>query len=195
MGPILLLLFIGIPILEIALFIRVGELIGLWPTIATVILTAMAGTALLRHQGLATLAKARTNLDAGTLPVKEIFDGACLLVGGVLLLTPGFVTDIMGLALLMPPIREILRRFLSTRIKTQVHVSGSGMRSDMGGDGGSASGGGAGPRAHASGRPDVIDGDFVDVTPEESATPSNGTPSNGQSPWVQGPKDPPGSGG
>jgi UPF0716 protein FxsA len=192
MGPILLLLFIGIPILEIAVFIRVGDLIGLWPTIATVLLTAMAGTALLRHQGLATLAKARANLDAGALPVKEIFDGACLLVGGVLLLTPGFVTDAMGLALLMPPVRTVLRRFLSTRIKTEVHMRGA----DSGGGATNMNPGAARrPGGTSSGRSDIIDGDFVDVTPEDTATPSDEGPRNGQSPWIKGPHDPPGSGG
>ncbi|WP_413204532.1 FxsA family protein [Rhodospirillum sp. A1_3_36] len=185
MGPILLLLFIGIPILEIAVFIRVGDLIGLWPTIATVLLTAMAGTALLRHQGLATLAKARANLDAGALPVKEIFDGACLLVAGVLLLTPGFVTDAMGLLLLMPPVRTALRGFLSTRVKTQVHMGGA-----QGSPGPTR-----GPGSTPSGRPDIIDGDFVDVTPGEAPPPSDEEPRNGHSPWVKGPQDPPGSGG
>ena len=106
--PLLLLaLFIGVPILEIAILIEVGGWIGLWPTIGLIVLTAVVGTALLRQQGLAALARAQDNLDRGVLPVKEVFDGLCLMAGGALLLTPGFVTDAVGFALLLPPLRAL----------------------------------------------------------------------------------------
>ena len=111
MGLILLLALIGVPILEIAVFIEAGERLGLWPTLAAVILTAVVGTALLRIQGLSTLARARESLDAGQLPVAEVFDGLCLLLGGALLLTPGFVTDFLGFLLMIPPVRRFLRRW------------------------------------------------------------------------------------
>jgi UPF0716 protein FxsA len=109
--PLLILaLIIGIPLIEIYLFIQVGGSIGVWPTIGLVILTAVIGTALLRQQGLATLARARADLDRQQLPVRELFNGVCLLIGGLLLLTPGFLTDALGFALLIPPLRAILGR-------------------------------------------------------------------------------------
>jgi UPF0716 protein FxsA len=109
--PLLILaLIIGIPLIEIYLFIQVGGSIGVWPTIGVVILTAVIGTALLRQQGLATLARAQADLDRQQFPVRELFNGVCLLIGGLLLLTPGFLTDALGFALLIPPLRAILGR-------------------------------------------------------------------------------------
>lgn len=108
----ILLAFIAIPIAEIALFIEVGGFIGLWPTIAIVIATAMAGTALIRKQGLNTLQRAQHEMDAQRLPVRELFDGLCLVFAGALLLTPGFLTDAVGFALLVPPLRALLGGYL-----------------------------------------------------------------------------------
>jgi UPF0716 protein FxsA len=121
---LVLLAFIGVPLLEIAVFIEVGGFLGLWPTLGVVILTAIAGTTLLRHQGLATLGRARSNLEAGRLPMVEVFDGVCLLLAGALLLTPGFVTDLAGLLLFVPTLRAVLRRMLAR------HLTASG-RSDV----------------------------------------------------------------
>jgi UPF0716 protein FxsA len=120
---ILLLLLIGTPLLEIAVFIEVGGLIGLGPTLALVILTAVVGTWQLRTQGLATLARARAQLDKGELPTRELFDGACVLVSGVLLLTPGFVTDLLGLLLFLPPIRSALRVWLGRRLTQRMETA------------------------------------------------------------------------
>jgi UPF0716 protein FxsA len=89
-----LLAFIGVPLIEIALFIQVGDFIGLWPTIAIVIATAMAGTALIRQQGLNTLKRAQQEMAAQRLPMRELFNGVCLLFAGAMLLTPGFLTDL-----------------------------------------------------------------------------------------------------
>lgn len=124
--PILILaLFIGIPLIEIYLFIQVGGSIGVWPTIGLVVLTAVIGTALLRQQGLATLARAQAELDRQQLPVREMFNGVCLLIGGLLLLTPGFLTDALGFALLVPPLRAILGRgiFAAMARSRNVHFS------------------------------------------------------------------------
>ena len=119
--PLLLLaLFIGVPILEIAILIEVGGWIGLWPTIGLIVLTAVVGTALLRQQGLAALARAQDNLDRGVLPVKEVFDGLCLMAGGALLLTPGFVTDAVGFALLTPPLRRWAYHHLQHRFMVRM---------------------------------------------------------------------------
>lgn len=116
--PFILILaaFIGVPILEIAVFIEAGEAWGLWPTLGVVVLTAFVGTALLRAQGLATLARVRQSLDRGEIPVEEAFTGVCLLVAGALLLTPGFVTDSLGLLLFVPPVRHFIGHFVLTRL-------------------------------------------------------------------------------
>ncbi len=104
----LLLVFIGVPIAEIAVFIEAGERFGLWSTIGLVVLTAVLGTALLRHQGLKTLARVQNSLNRGEVPVGELFAGICLLAAGLLLLTPGFLTDSVGFALFVPGMRNIL---------------------------------------------------------------------------------------
>ena len=116
MPLLLILIFIGVPILEIAVFIEAGDLFGLWPTLAAVVLTAVAGAALLRAQGLAVLGRARRQLDRGEVPVAEALTGVCLLIGGALLLTPGFITDTAGFLLLIPPVRQILGRWAMTAL-------------------------------------------------------------------------------
>jgi len=108
---LLILIFIGVPILEIAVFIQAGNLIGLWPTLAVVVITAVLGAALLRSQGLAAVGRARRQLDRGEIPISEVATGICLLIAGALLLTPGFVTDAIGFLLLIPPVRTFLSRW------------------------------------------------------------------------------------
>jgi UPF0716 protein FxsA len=125
----ILLAFIGVPLIEIALFIKVGGLIGLWPTIAIVIVTALAGTALIRHQGLNTLQRAQQEMDAHRLPVRELFDGVCLLFAGALLLTPGFLTDAVGFALLVPPLRRLLGNYVWRALQNT-----KGVQFEMAGD-------------------------------------------------------------
>lgn len=122
MPLLILLVLIGVPIVEIAVFIQVGGWIGLWPTIATVVLTALVGTALLRQQGFATLMKVRESLAAGRLPMAEVFDGVCLLVAGALLLTPGFVTDAIGLLLFVPQLRAAVRQRLAAYLLSSGRV-------------------------------------------------------------------------
>ena len=134
--PILILaLLIGIPLIEIYLFIQVGGAIGVWSTIGLVVLTALIGTALLRQQGLATLARAQSELDQQHLPVRELFDGVCLLVGGLLLLTPGFLTDALGFSLLLPPLRAVLGRGIWAALARSRNVHFS-MSAGAGGAGG-----------------------------------------------------------
>lgn len=94
-----------VPIIEIALFIQIGGWLGLWPTIAVVIVTAVVGGVLLRQQGIRTLGALQAQLARGADPSPLLLEGAMLLVGGVLLLTPGFFTDAIGLALLVPQVR------------------------------------------------------------------------------------------
>ncbi|HIF9110927.1 TPA: FxsA family protein [Photobacterium damselae] len=126
MFPILLLLFIFVPIIEIALFIQVGGFIGLWPTIALVLITAIVGASLVRSQGLATLTSVQNRLQQGELPAQQIVEGVMLAVAGVLLLTPGFMTDCMGMTILLPAPRAWLAKQLMQRVKVQGMGQSSG---------------------------------------------------------------------
>ncbi|MBU2893664.1 FxsA family protein [Colwellia sp. D2M02] len=108
MFRVLFLLFIIIPIIEIAVLMQVGALLGLWPTIAIVIASAWLGAKYVRQQGLATMQSVQTKMAQGEMPSNEIVTGLLLLVAGVLLVTPGFVTDIFGLSLLIPAVRNSL---------------------------------------------------------------------------------------
>ncbi len=102
----LLLIFIVMPIVEMWLLITVGREIGAWSTIGLVLLTAAVGFSLLRHQGFATLFRARQKMDAGELPAMEMVEAIILAVCGALLVTPGFVTDVIGFVGLMPSLRR-----------------------------------------------------------------------------------------
>ena len=133
MGVILLLAFLVVPIVEIGVFIEVGGALGLGPTLVIVVLTALAGTALLRLQGLATWKRAREAMERGEPPVDEVFDGVCLLVAGAFLLTPGFVTDAAGLLLFVPAIRRALRgTILRSILRTGTAETHTGYRGPHG---------------------------------------------------------------
>ena len=124
MAVVLLLIFIAVPILEIGIFIEVGGRLGTWPTVGLVVLTAIVGTWLIRLQGFAVLARAQASLEQETLPVQEIFDGLCLLLAGALLLTPGFMTDAVGFALLVPAVRRTAGRWIwrAMRARGEFHI-------------------------------------------------------------------------
>ncbi len=120
-GLVIFFDLIGVPLIEIAVFIEIGGRVGLWPTLAMIFATAAIGTALLRHQGLSVLAAARGSVERGELPVQALLDGVCLVIAGALLLTPGFVTDLAGALLLIPP----LRHFLQARALRWIAAHGS----------------------------------------------------------------------
>ncbi|MEK8018220.1 MAG: FxsA family protein [Candidatus Parabeggiatoa sp.] len=120
---ILLVLFIFVPIFEIYLFITVGSFLGALPTIFLVIFTAILGAYLLRRQGLATIQKAQATMEQGQIPATALFEGILLLIGGALLLTPGFFTDTIGFMCLIPKVRQLLFHWL--RQRTQVVHPGS----------------------------------------------------------------------
>ncbi|PKH89496.1 FxsA family protein [Colwellia sp. Bg11-28] len=117
MFQLLFVLFIIIPIIEITVIMQVGALLGLWPTIAIVILSAWLGAKYVRQQGLATLQSVQTKMAQGEMPSGEIVTGLMLLVAGVLLVTPGFVTDIFGLLLLVPSVRVAIATQVQKHIK------------------------------------------------------------------------------
>ncbi len=108
MFRVLFALFIIVPIIEITVLMQVGELIGAWPTVAIVIISAWLGAKYVRQQGLATLQSVQAKMAQGEMPSGEIVTGLMLLVAGVLLVTPGFVTDAFGLLLLVPNVRKAL---------------------------------------------------------------------------------------
>ncbi|ENM3764931.1 TPA: membrane protein FxsA [Vibrio cholerae] len=127
MFPILLFLFIAVPVIEIALFIQVGGVLGVWPTIALVLLTAIVGASLVRSQGLQTLLTVQQRLAQGQLPAQQILEGVMLAVAGVLLLIPGFFTDILGMLVLLPAPRAYLAKQLMSRVVVgNIHASGAG---------------------------------------------------------------------
>ncbi|PTW63102.1 UPF0716 protein FxsA [Breoghania corrubedonensis] len=115
-GLLLPIALLGIPILEITVFIQVGSLIGVFPTLAMIFVTAVIGTALLRYQGFSLLTRIRAEMDAGRIPGAELGHGAMILVAGVLLLTPGFVTDTIGFLLFVPAVRSALWRFIARHV-------------------------------------------------------------------------------
>ena len=117
MFRILFALFIIVPIIEITVLMQVGELIGAWPTVAIVIISAWLGAKYVRQQGLATLQSVQTKMAQGEMPSGEIVTGLMLLVAGVLLVTPGFVTDVFGLLLLIPTVRQALASTVQKHIK------------------------------------------------------------------------------
>jgi UPF0716 protein FxsA len=123
--PLLFLLFILVPLIEIWGILTVGSWIGAWPTMLVIVLTALAGSVLLKREGVHTLTRARSKIDAGEIPIHEILEGLLLAVAGALLLTPGFFTDIIGLFLLLPPGRSLLIRELSKRVVTAQAYSAS----------------------------------------------------------------------
>ena len=105
----LIALFIGLPLVELALLIKLHGIMGLGPTILLVLLTGIAGAALVRRQGVAILFKIQHEMAAGNLPAPQMMDGIMVLLAGALLITPGLITDSVGFALLVPRIREYLR--------------------------------------------------------------------------------------
>ena len=113
----LVALFLVVPLVEIYVLIQVGSQLGALPTVALCVGTALAGAALLRAQGLSTLLRVQRMVEAGELPAVELLEGAVLLVSGALLLTPGFVTDAIGFACLVPSLRRAaVLRWLERRV-------------------------------------------------------------------------------
>jgi UPF0716 protein FxsA len=110
MPLLLILLFIVVPIAELAVIIQVGEWLGFWPTLAILILDSILGSLLMRAQGRSAWRRFNEAIQAGRVPAREVADGVLVIFGGALLLTPGFLSDIAGLLFLLPPTRALIRR-------------------------------------------------------------------------------------
>ncbi|WP_188259794.1 FxsA family protein [Azospirillum tabaci] len=195
MNP-LLLLFLLLPIAEIATFIEVGDWIGAGPTVGLVILSAILGSVLLRWQGLSVLKRAQEAAERGESPVGAVFEGFCVVVAGLLLIIPGFLTDIVGILLFVRPVRNALGRWLFDRMKGAASFQ---MHGRMGGQGWSSGRNPNGPHGGPRNRPPpgVIDVDYQEVDPDGGHPGSAGpadrdgpddTPKLGDSRWA-----PPGS--
>jgi UPF0716 protein FxsA len=120
----LVLIFILVPIAELYVIIKVGGAIGVLPTLALLLADALLGSMLLRHQGRAAWIRFNRALAEGRLPHKEVFDGVLVVIGGTLLLTPGFLTDILGLILLIPPTRALVRAMSARWVRRRMAMGG-----------------------------------------------------------------------
>jgi UPF0716 protein FxsA len=154
MPLLLVVLFIVVPIAELAVLIQIGQLIGVWWTIALLVADAILGSLLARSQGRLAWRRFNDALQAGRAPAREVVDGVLVLFGGALLLTPGFLSDVLGIALLLPPTRAIVRRVLVRRFARRMVVSMTGPRGAFGARRGPA-------------QPYDVDGTAVDSPPGE----------------------------
>ena len=118
------LLFIAIPLIELYFIIVVGEAIGAFWTVMLVILTALVGVSLLRIQGMSTLMRAQQNMSHGQIPAMEMMEGIALAVAGVLLITPGFITDTIGFLCLFPLSRQAIIRYIMSRATAHTNMGG-----------------------------------------------------------------------
>jgi len=151
MPLLLVILFIAVPIAELAVIIQVGQAIGVWWTIAILVADSILGSLLMRSQGRAVWRRFNATLQAGRAPAREVADGVLVIFGGALLLTPGFITDIFGLLFLLPPTRAVIRRLFLREAMRRITVTMA-----------------AGPRMPRNGGPrrdGDVEGTAVDVEP------------------------------
>lgn len=160
--PFLLLVLLALPLIEIAVLILVGSKIGVFATIGLVILTGILGTVLLRLQGFSVLSRIRSEMDRGQVPDKSLADAAMIALAALFLILPGFISDIIGIALFLPPVRALIRSMIGKRVKI-VRTTG---------------------HTPSSSRPDVVDLDPADFR-------RTGSSPNGSSPWQIPPTDRP----
>jgi UPF0716 protein FxsA len=133
MALALFIIFIVVPIAELYVLIQIGSAIGILPTIALLILDSVLGAALMRSQGRAAWLRFNRAVEEGRVPGREVIDGVLVIFGGALLLTPGFISDFLGLILLLPPTRAIVRMVLVRRFAARILTSArSGAQSRMG---------------------------------------------------------------
>jgi UPF0716 protein FxsA len=109
---IFILIFILVPVAELGVLLFSGQTIGVWPTLILLIVTGLLGSYLAKKQGINTIRKVQEQIQFGRVPGNEILDGLCVLFGGILLLSPGFLTDILGLVLLLPFTRTLIKPFI-----------------------------------------------------------------------------------
>ncbi len=119
-GYLILLLFIAFPFVELALLIKIGQYIGVGSTLGIVIITGAAGAYLAKHQGLRTLRRIQEEVNQGRMPADKLFDGFIILCSGLLLLTPGFITDLIGFLGLIPNTRNAAKQWLMRKLRDAI---------------------------------------------------------------------------
>jgi UPF0716 protein FxsA len=141
-APLLALLFLVVPLVELAIILQVGSAIGVVNTLGLLLVMSVAGGFLMKREGLGVLRRVQRQVDAGQVPGRELVDGFLILLGGALMLTPGFLTDLVGLALLLAPVRAVVRRVAAARLTVMaLGRTGRSGRGPGGGPGGTGSGG------------------------------------------------------
>ncbi len=166
MGLVLFIIFIVVPIAELYVLIQIGQAIGILPTIALLIVDSVLGAALMRSQGRAAWMRFNAALAEGRVPGREVMDGALVIFGGALLLTPGFLSDFLGLILLLPPTRAVARKILLARFGSRVLATAAGgAQSRVFGFGGTA------PRPPRATADDVVDSSATDIDPRRTELP------------------------
>ena len=125
----LFLIFTSVSLLEIFVLVKVGSFLGAWPTVLLVVLSALVGSALVRSQGLQLIQQLQQRMAAGEMPGQQLIEGIMLIITGVLLVTPGFVTDFCGLLLLVPRIRASLAKIIMANIKLSPQAGMGGFSS------------------------------------------------------------------
>ncbi|MGH9226833.1 MAG: FxsA family protein [Acidimicrobiales bacterium] len=119
MVPLLIVVFIVMPIVELAVLIQVGQALGVLNTIALLLIISFAGAWLVKREGIGVLRRFRRQIETGHVPTKELADGVMILFAGALLMSPGFVTDVLGILLLLPPVRSFIRATVFRRFSVR----------------------------------------------------------------------------
>lgn len=173
LGPISLLLFLALPFVEIAGFVIVGKEIGVLATLGLIVLSAVLGFSLLRRQGLSLLNQMKAETAAGRAPQREIIHGTLLIFAGILLIIPGFLTDIIGLLLFIPFVRDLIwNRFLRNRVMMAANFQAGSTNYQQYGQ-----------------KYSPQDDDIIDLDPEDYSSSSDTSKKSKNSPWGTDPKE------
>jgi UPF0716 protein FxsA len=167
LGGLLVLALVVVPLLEIFVLIQVGQVIGPWWTILLLVVDSIIGGWLIRREGARAWRSLNAAIGSGKMPARELADGALILIGGTLMLSPGFVTDVLGILLILPVTRPVFRRLLTTFAARRVVVATTRRAATRGaggpGSGGPVGSGGSGGGPGGGG--DVVQGDVVEDPP------------------------------
>ena len=160
------LIFLIIPLIEISLFVTVGDSLGIGVTLLLCVITALIGSIYVQQQGKAALESAKKAMDNSQFPIEEAFDGVCLAIAGITLITPGFFTDAVGFLLLIPIFRRLMRKILAKKLNFEFYRS--------------VYSGGQHPNGPQAQNDDIIDVEYTHIEPEKNEITSNKTDKNSE---------------